>query len=307
MKSTPSPNRLSQKKPECIWSQAGVIDYQGCDEIFECGTCQLDKDLRKIANRNEQLKAEGKKPTGDQAGVVYWKEKLKVLPISKQLCLHHMKGRIDFKTCTNEYNCINCDFNQYFHDQYSVHAVLKPVDMLELDGFKVPQGYYYHRGHTWAKLEENTEVRVGVDDFTLKLLGPPDRIETPLVGKEVQQGQAQIVLIRGENRVELKSPVSGIVTAVNTKLRENGALASESPYTEGWLMRVHSSDLRSEVKNLIMGEEEEELLNREIEILYKLIEIHVKPLAADGGHLIGDIFGMMPQLGWERLVKAFFA
>ena len=307
MKSTPSLKQLSKIKPVCIWSQAGVIERQTCDENFECGSCEIDKDLCRAANHNKRLKTEGKIPDGDQRGVVYWKEKLRELPTNKRLCLHHMKGRIDFKTCTNEYSCVNCDFDQYFYDQYSVHAVIKPVDVLDLDGFKVPQGYYFHQGHTWAKLEENAEVRIGIDDFALRLLGPPDGIESPLVGKEIQQGQAQLLFKRGPNMVAMKSPVSGIVTAVNTELRENGGLANGSPYTKGWVLRVHSPNLRSEIKNLIMGDEEKELLGKEIEILYQMIETHVQPLAADGGHLLEDIYGSMPGLGWDRLVKAFFS
>ncbi len=284
-----------------------MIDKLTCDENFDCGSCDFDKDFRRVAKQNQKLKAEGKKPTGDHSGMVYWKDKLRELPISRRLCLHHMKGRIDFKTCTNDYNCINCDFDQYFHDQYSVHAVLKPVDVLDLNGFKVPQGYYFHKGHTWAKLEESAEVRIGIDDFAFRVLGPPDTIECPLVGKQVQQGQPLIHFNRGSNEVTLKSPVSGIVTAVNTKLRENGRLAGEAPYTDGWVMRVHSTQLRSEIKNLAMGDEEKELLSAELEILYQLIETHVQPLAADGGNLSDDVFGLMPQLGWERLVKTFFS
>lgn len=307
MKSNPSENNGSGNSPECIWSQAGVIKRQTCEINFECEHCELDKNLRKIANRNKKLKAEGKKVKGKDAGVVFWKEKMRELPLSKRLCVHHMKGKIDFKSCTNDYNCVNCDFDQYFHDQYSVHAVLKPVEVLELDGFRFPQGYYFHRGHTWAKVEENAEVRVGIDDFALRLLGPPDRIEMPLVGKEVTQGEASILLIRGNHRVELKAPVSGVVTAINAQLRERGDLAATSPYTEGWVLRVHSANLRSEIRNLMIGEEKQEMLNQEINLLYKLVDKHVQTLAADGGSLVEDIFGNMPQLGWERLIHTFFS
>jgi hypothetical protein len=167
MKSNPFQSRTSGLKTECIWSQAGVVKSHTCDVDFQCNSCDLDKELRKVSNSNAKLKAEGKKPEGEQAGVVYWKDKLREFPISQRLCLHHMKGQIDFKTCTNDYNCINCDFDQYFHDQYSVYVVLKSVDVIDLDGFKVPQGYYFQRGHTWAKVEENSEVRIGIDDFVL--------------------------------------------------------------------------------------------------------------------------------------------
>ena len=81
-----------------------------------------------------------------------------------------MKRRIGFRACTNEYLCGNCEFDQYFDDQYAVHAVVKPVDVLDIDGFKIPQGFYLHKGHTWVKIEKDQTVRVGLDDFALRML-----------------------------------------------------------------------------------------------------------------------------------------
>jgi hypothetical protein len=39
--------------------------------------------------------------------------------------------------------------------------------------------------------------------------------------------------------------------------------------------------------------------------LYEVIEEVAGPLAADGGDLSHDIYGHMPQLGWERITKIF--
>ena len=55
---------------------------------------------------------------------------MKALPPSQRPCLHHLEGRIPFKPCTNDYNCSRCEFDQYFDDEYSVHAVVRPVDVL---------------------------------------------------------------------------------------------------------------------------------------------------------------------------------
>jgi len=297
----------SQKPAICLWAQAGMIDDKVCQEEFQCESCQTDSELRKIVSRSKRLKAEGKKPVGLGAEMVFWKDRMRELPLSRRLCLHHMKGRIDLRTCTNDYNCINCEFDQYFQDQYSVHAVLKPVDLLDAGGFKIPQGYYFHKGHLWAKVEAGSEVRIGVDDFTLKLLGLPDKIETPLVGKQVRQGQGKVVFTRGANAVALLSPVSGVVTAVNNKLRSRESCTITAPYTDGWVMRVHATELRKDIKNLRIGSEEKQILTDEINLLYRLIQEVDQPLAADGGLLGNDLFGKLPQLGWERLVKTFFS
>jgi len=230
---------------------------------------------------------------------------MKALPPSQRPCLHHLEGRIPFKPCTNDYNCSRCEFDQYFDDEYSVHAVVRPVDVLEVDGVTVPQGYYLHQGHAWVKIEEGSSVRVGIDDFALRLLGPLDRIEAPLMGKVVQQGERHIVVNRGEHRANLLSPLSGVITAVNPQVREQGHLANQDPYAEGWVMTLHPQNLRKEIKTLMIARETEEFLEREVNQLHQLMEVVSGPLAADGGSIGKDIFGVMPQLGWKKLAKAF--
>ena len=229
---------------------------------------------------------------------------MKALPPSQRPCLHHLKGRISFKPCTNDYACSRCEFDQYFDDEYTVHAVVRPVDVLEVDGVKVPQGYYLHRGHAWVKIEEGSSVRIGIDDFALSLLGPLDRVEAPLLGKVMKQGEPHMVVSRGEHSAKLLSPLSGVITAVNPKLREQGDLANQYPDAEGWVMTLHPQNLRKEIKDLMIAQQTAVFLEQEVDRLHHLIE-EVSPLAADGGTLGKDVFGAMPQLGWERLTRSF--
>jgi glycine cleavage system H lipoate-binding protein len=183
--------------------------------------------------------------------------------------------------------------------------VVRPVEVLKVEGVTVPQGYYLHQGHAWVKIEEGSSVRVGIDDFALRLLGPLDRIEAPLMGKVVQQGEPHLAVNRGEHRANLLSPLSGVITAVNPKVREQGPLASQDPYAEGWVMTLHAQNLRKELKTLMIARETEEFIEHELEHLHHLIEEVSAPLAADGGTLAKDVFGAMPQLGWERLTRSF--
>jgi glycine cleavage system H lipoate-binding protein len=305
MSSTRRENQSSEKEHPCLWMQAGVVHRKFCDNDYDCSPCRFDRILRQAAIQNKKLREEGKTPKGKKAEIVFWKDRLKELSANQRPCLHHMKGRIDFRACTHEYRCGNCEFDQYFQDQYTVHAFVRPVEFLDVEGFKIPQGYYLHQGHCWAKLEEGSEVRLGIDDFALRLLGPLDRITAPLVGKELQQNRSDILMNRGKFEAKVLSPISGVVTAVNSKLREQGNLANKDPYSEGWILRIHSSDLRQDLKNLMIGDETEAFYSQEVDRLYNLIEDEAGPLSADGGQLHNDIFGNMPQLGWERLTKLF--
>ena len=298
-------NTASENRAPCIWMQAGVVRHKFCDIDYQCEACRFDRALRRTARENSRLRQSGEIPQGKSGRIVYWKDRLRELPAWKQPCLHHMKGRIDFRACTHDYQCGNCEFDQYFSDQYTVHAVVRPVDVLDVKGFKIPHGYYLHRGHTWVKIEEGSTVRVGLDDFALRLLGPLDRVDAPLLGKEVKQDRDDILLSRSSNTARVQSPISGVVTDINPELRERGSLANQDPYTQGWVMRLHSQNLRQDIKNLMIGEQASQYLDGEIDRLYEVIEEEAGPLAADGGYLGDDIYGNLPQTSWQKLTRQF--
>lgn len=289
----------------CIWMQAGVVKRKLCRADYDCHTCRYDRVMRQMAEENCLLNLIERKARGRRGQIVPWRDKLMARPASQRPCIHHMKDRIEFRICSNEYRCGNCDFDQYFHDQWMVHVQMSPVVMQDVRGFKVPQGYYFHLGHAWLRVEEGATVKVGLDDFALRLLGPFDRIEAPLMGKPVQQGRADIRVYRGENQAKVLSPVSGVVTAINATLRESGASASSRPYSEGWVMTVHTDNLRRDLQNLMILDESRAFIEDEVGRLYQHIEDVAGPLATDGGQLAEDIFGNLPALKWEKLVSLF--
>ena len=305
METTSVQSPRKENSSPCIWMQAGVVRRKLCSLHYECTACRYDRMLQRTADANQRMKAEGVTPTGKRAAIVSWREKLKELPQAKRPCLHHMKQRIDFRACINDYSCSDCDFDQYFNDQFTVFATVNPVDLIEVEGFKIPQGYYLHRGHSWIKIEEENAVRVGLDEFTLRLLGPFDSIEAPLIGKTLQQGRPDITLRRGNKTARLLSPVSGVVTAANIGLRQDGRVESKDAYAQGWVVRAHSNDLRRDMKKLMIGDESTTFLRSEVEHLTAVIEETAGPLAADGGVLGDDLYGKLPELGWDRLTKKF--
>lgn len=304
MVSTQRTQQITNEPQPCIWMQAGVVRKKHCRIEYDCGACRFDRALRRVVRENEAIRQAGGAPEGKRGGLRAWQDNLNERPAGKRPCLHHMKDRIDFKLCTNEYRCGNCEFDQFFYDQYTVHAVVRPVAELDVGGVKIPQGFYLHRGHAWVKIEENATVRIGLDDFAWRLLGPPDRVAAPLVGKTVDQNRPAIELRRGPKRATVLSPVSGVVTDINPRLRERGGIAHASPYTDGWILRVHSNRLRTELKKLTIAEETQRFLVEEVDRLYALIE-DVAPLAADGGQIGPDLYGNLPALGWEKLTRLF--
>jgi hypothetical protein len=70
-------------------------------------------------------------------------------------------------------------------------------------------------------------------------------------------------------------------------------------------VRLHSEDLRNELKDLCIGAESKEFMEKEVGCLYDVIGESGGLSSADGGYLCDDIYGNMPQIGWENLVRMF--
>lgn len=281
--------------------QAGVVKTKLCRKDFDCTGCRFDRTLRRMAEENLKRPASDAMAAGKRGRIVYWADRLKELPVHRRPCLHHLKGRIAFRSCNNAYSCSNCEFDQYFQDQYVVHAVLKPVDMQTVQGIKIPQGVYLHRGHAWAGMAPDGQVRIGLDDFAARLLGQMDRIDLPLMGKQLQQDLAGIQMHREDLTAKVLAPVSGVVTAFNPKISDNPATLPADPYGDGWLLMLQPTNLREELRSLQMGEEATTFMETEISELYRALEPHLGPLAADGGNLADDLLGHLPPSSWEAI------
>jgi glycine cleavage system H lipoate-binding protein len=297
--------RHQEKIPACLWMQAGVVKKKICKKDFLCTTCRFDRALKKVCQENAYLQTQGVSLEGKTKDFVFWKEKLKKQPRANRPCIHHMKGHIDFKTCPKNYHCIDCEFDQYFHDQFKVYTTLKPVAFHDISGVSLPLGYYLHSGHTWIKIEDHNNVRIGIDDFAARVLGKFTAIKTPLMGKQVFQGENAIHVYRNQHRASFLSPISGVITQVNSKMRKRPEMIHNDPYGEGWILNLYCPNLKKELKHLMFMDSNIAFMNKEVDRLYAFLEEETQLAAADGGSLGPDLFGNLPQIFWDRLVGLF--
>jgi glycine cleavage system H protein len=172
-------------------------------------------------------------------------------------------------------------------------------------GFEIPQNYCFHIGHTWVTKEAANDARVGVDKFATNLMGRIDRIDVRGMNRWVRQGQSLITLSSGSTRVDLPSPVEGVVMAVNDDVLRDPSLATSDPYGNGWIAVVKSPDLKINQRNLIQGSMVAPWMQDNTARLNAMLSPS-PALAQDGG---GPISGLLPQLTPElrqKVVKEFF-
>ncbi len=169
-----------------------------------------------------------------------------------------------------------------------------------------PEDYYLHRGHAWAAIEASGEVRVGLDAFSQKILGPADALKLPAVGAAFFQDHICMALVKKDQKASFEAPVDGMVTEVNPKVCANPRLLHDDPYGEGWLFKVKPTNLKHNMANLIGPQENAGWFCKESHRLLNLMEASVGVTLPSGGSLVDDIYRHYPQLGWRRLVKEFF-
>ncbi len=180
------------------------------------------------------------------------------------------------------------------------------AQMVDVFGFKVPTSFYYlHRGHTWAVLEESGQVRVGLDDFSQKIMGQADDLKLPEIGKVYYQDHVCMALLRQGNKASLEAPVDGAIAAVNPMVRQDPGLINRDPYGAGWLFKVNPSNLKQNLEKLFFGEANATWIDQESHRLLYIMDSTVGATLPSGGEFIDDVYGQFPHVGWRRLVKEF--
>ncbi len=104
-----------------------------------------------------------------------------------------------------------------------------------------PKDLKYSKTHEWAK-QEGRNARVGITDFAQHELTDVVYVELPKVGRVVKAGETVAVVESVKTAVDVYSPLSGKITAVNDKLAADSGLLNRSPHQEGWIFSVETSD-----------------------------------------------------------------
>lgn len=284
------PDKKAKAANPCIWMQAGVVEFKSCNNYYDCTTCKYDLGMKMKVKKGEQIS---------------WQDAMRKRPGLERICRHSLTNRIPKRACAYDYQCSGCDFDQFFEDVWSSKIGSHSLNLHNIKGFEIPENHYFHNGHTWARIESGGYIRIGIDDFALKLLGRADCFDLPLMGKTLDHGKPGWGLKRKENTADVLSPVNGVIAEVNNSVRENPGIANREPYGDGWLFMVRTQDIKENAKRLMVDTESMNWMNGEVDRLEKMVEDVSGPLAADGGYLADDIFGNVPELGWDNLVNSF--
>lgn len=110
--------------------------------------------------------------------------------------------------------------------------------------YQTPEDLLYTEDHEWLRrsADAEDEVTIGITDFAQEQVGDVVYLELPADGTALTAGEPFGEIESAKTVAELFAPVSGELVASNTELEDRPELVNESPYDEGWIVRVRFSD-----------------------------------------------------------------
>jgi glycine cleavage system H lipoate-binding protein len=116
-----------------------------------------------------------------------------------------------------------------------------------------PKGLFYDKTHTWAFMEADGRVKIGIDDFLQQLTGTITRVEMKKPGDKITRGDMLVTVIQQGKQLRLYAPVTGTIRESNPALINDSSLINSAPFTEGWIYRVEPANWLGEIPLLKMA------------------------------------------------------
>lgn len=101
-----------------------------------------------------------------------------------------------------------------------------------------PSDLRYTQEHEWIKIVDGNIATVGITEFAQSELGDIVFVEIETVGQDLGANDIFGTIEAVKTVSDLFLPVAGKVLEVNDALSSSPELVNNSPYEEGWLVKV---------------------------------------------------------------------
>jgi glycine cleavage system H lipoate-binding protein len=177
----------------------------------------------------------------------------------------------------------------------------------------IPKGMYYDKTHTWAFMEKNGLVKIGIDDFLLHITGSFTRIKMKNHGDKIVKGEALFSIIQNGKQLTINAPISGNIRSINDQLNEDASLISTSNFNEGWIYAIEPTNWVREIQFLFIAENYKEWLKNEflrLKDFFANIRLannaeYTTIILQDGGELKDNILAELGPEVWEDFQSKF--
>ena len=105
----------------------------------------------------------------------------------------------------------------------------------------VPENLKFTKDHEWLVDDGGNSFVIGITDHAQDSLGDVTFVELPEVGASFSRGEVFGVVESVKAASDLYMPVGGEVLEINEELEDSPEKLNESPYDDGWIIKIKSS------------------------------------------------------------------
>jgi len=123
----------------------------------------------------------------------------------------------------------------------------------------VPADLLYTSDHEWVNVVGNVAT-IGITDFAQSELGDIVFVEFPELNSTVEKGQSAGSIEAVKTVADLYMPISGTVIAVNENLDDNPEAVNDTPYGDGWMVKIEIAN-QDEISDLLTATAYDDLIS----------------------------------------------
>ncbi len=119
---------------------------------------------------------------------------------------------------------------------------------------KIPGDLKFRPSHEWVRVEEDGSVTVGISDHAQDQLGDIVFVELPETGRQISAEDEIAIVESVKAASDVYSPISGEIIEINELLIDAPETVNESPYTDGWFLKIQPENI-DELNDLLSPDE----------------------------------------------------
>ena len=123
---------------------------------------------------------------------------------------------------------------------------------------KINYNLKYTKDHEWVSIEGNIAT-VGITDFAQSELGDIVYIEVETLDENLSKDEVFGTVEAVKTVSDLFLPMSGKIIELNEALDGNPELVNDSPYDQGWIIKVEISNM-DEISQLLDSKSYSEII-----------------------------------------------
>ena len=118
----------------------------------------------------------------------------------------------------------------------------------------------FTKEHEWIEKSDQIII-VGITEFAQDQLGDIVSIELPQVSSSFKQNDVMVIIDSVKASSDIYCPMDGEIIEINEKLLEHPELINQSPYEEGWIVKIKPSN-PEQIDSLLSKEQYDELVGQ---------------------------------------------